>query len=142
MSLFRRVIKNRKGFTLIELMVVVVIIGILATIGLQQFGGTTDTAKIGKAKADIRTMMSALEVFRMDIGSYPLTAAGLNALVVNDNNGGEDDGTNDDYSGWKGPYMKKIPQTGGVTYTYTSNGTTYTITSSAIGGVTVSSNDI
>ena len=75
--------KHRKqaGFTLIELMVVVVIIAILAGLIIPRFMGETDKAKQAKAKMQIESLESALKMYKLDYGSYPTTEQGLKALV-------------------------------------------------------------
>jgi len=66
-----RLMKNRQGFTLIELMVVIVILGILAGVAVQSMGsGTTDKALEARAKADLRTVVSALEIYKLNEGEY------------------------------------------------------------------------
>lgn len=140
-----RLLKNRKGFTLIELMVVIVILGILAGVAVQSMGsGATDKANEARAKADIRTIVSALEMYKLDVGAYPITAAGLNALVYNDNNGGTDDPASDNITNWKGSYLKKLPidpngTTAGETYEYTISSGVYTVQTE---GGTVTSNNL
>lgn len=74
-------VTKTKGFTLIEVMVVVVILGILASIILPNVIGRTDDAKIAKAKQDIMAIENALEMYRLDNGFYPSTDQGLQALV-------------------------------------------------------------
>ncbi|GLV20795.1 type II secretion system protein GspG [Sphingobium sp. TomMM35A] len=69
------------GFTLVELMVVIVIIGLLATIVAINVIPATDTARVEKAKADIATIEQALEQYRLDNLSYPSQADGLQALI-------------------------------------------------------------
>ncbi len=75
--------KHRKqaGFTLIELMVVVVILAILAGLIIPRFMGETDKAKQAKAKIQIESLESALKMYKLDNGSYPTTEQGLKALV-------------------------------------------------------------
>ena len=75
--------KHRKqaGFTLIELMVVVVILAILAGLIIPRFMGETDKAKQAKAKMQIESLESALKMYKLDNGSYPTTEQGLKALV-------------------------------------------------------------
>lgn len=75
--------RNRKqsGFTLLEIMVVLVIIGILATAVMLNIGGDVDRATITRAKADISTLTTALERYKMDNFVYPSTEQGLPALV-------------------------------------------------------------
>lgn len=69
------------GFTLIEVMVVVVILGILAAVVIQNIGGEPGRARISKAKQDIAAYESALELYRLDNFVYPSTQQGLEALV-------------------------------------------------------------
>ena len=69
------------GFTLVELMVVIVIIGLLATIVAINVIPATDTARVEKAKADISTIEQALEQYRLDNLSYPAGTDGLQALL-------------------------------------------------------------
>ena len=70
------------GFTLIELMVVVVILGILAGMLVPKLMGRTDQAKAIKAKVDIVALETALKLYRLDNGNYPSTTEGLQALVT------------------------------------------------------------
>lgn len=69
------------GFTLIEVMVVVVILGILAAIVVPRIMSRPDEARIAKAKQDIRTLESALNLYKLDNYVYPSTEQGLEALV-------------------------------------------------------------
>ena len=69
------------GFTLIEIMVVVVILGILGGLVVQNIFGRTDQARVVAAQADIESISSALELYRLDNGNYPSTDQGLDALV-------------------------------------------------------------
>ena len=70
-----------KGFTLIELMVVVVILGILATFVMPKLLGRTDKAKTTKAVVDISALRTALKLYKLDNGIYPTTEQGLAALL-------------------------------------------------------------
>lgn len=72
---------NEKGFSFLELMVVVVILGILATYIAPRFMGRTDDAKIVKARVDIRSLETALDLYKLDNGIYPTTEQGLSALI-------------------------------------------------------------
>lgn len=74
-------ILSEKGFSFLELMVVVVILGILATYIAPRFMGRTDDAKAVKAKVDILAIETALKLYKLDNGNYPTTEQGLAALV-------------------------------------------------------------
>ncbi len=69
------------GFTLIEIMVVVLILGLLAALVVPKVVGRTDEARVTKAKTDIKAIESALNMFKIDNGFYPTTAEGIAALV-------------------------------------------------------------
>lgn len=91
-----------RGFTLIEIMVVVVIIGLLAAIVAPNLIGNIDTAAINRAKQDIRSIETALNLYRLDNFRYPSTEDGLQALVENP---GESAAPN-----WKpGGYLRRVP---------------------------------
>lgn len=97
----KRLSTRQQGFTLIEIIVVVVIIGILATVVAPKFLGKTDDARKIKAKSDIQALESALDLYKLDNFTYPSTELGLEALV---NQPSEDDAPN-----WqKGGYLKKL----------------------------------
>jgi general secretion pathway protein G len=70
-----------RGFTLIEILVVVVIMGILASLVTMTMVSKIDVARINKAKSDLRTIESALSVYRMDNFNYPTTELGLRSLI-------------------------------------------------------------
>lgn len=73
---------KRAGFTLVELMVVIVIIGLLATVVAVNVLPSQDRAMIGKARADIAVLEQAVETYRLDNLAFPDEAAGLQALVT------------------------------------------------------------
>ncbi|MGH6611005.1 MAG: type II secretion system major pseudopilin GspG [Burkholderiaceae bacterium] len=70
------------GFTLIEIMVVITILGVLAALIVPRVVGRTDDAKIAAAKQDIASIMQALKLYRLDNGRYPTTDQGLQALIT------------------------------------------------------------
>jgi general secretion pathway protein G len=75
-------LKNEDGFTLVELMVVIVIIGLLATVVVINVLPSTDTASITKARGDIATLEQAIDLYKLDNLVYPSTDQGLDALVT------------------------------------------------------------
>jgi len=81
--------KRFSGFTLIEVMVVVVILAILATVVVPRIMDRPDDARITKAKQDIRQLESALKLYRLDNQRYPTTDQGLDALVEKPRSGPE-----------------------------------------------------
>jgi len=74
-------IHNEKGFSFIELMVVVIILGILAGMIVPRYMGRTDEAKTIKAKIDIVAIETSLKMYKLDNGTYPSTEQGLAALI-------------------------------------------------------------
>lgn len=92
---------RQRGFTLIEIMVVVVIIGLLAAYIVPQVVSKVDEAKVAKAKQDIATLETALTMFRLDNSRYPTTDQGLAALVTQP--------TDPSIRNWRpGGYIKRI----------------------------------
>lgn len=81
MSKSRYIAKKMNGFTLIEVMVVVVILGILAAVVVPKIMSRPEQARIVKAKQDILAIQSALDLYKLDNGFYPSTDQGLQALV-------------------------------------------------------------
>jgi len=106
--------RNSNGFTLIELLVVMVIIGLLAALVGPRFIRQEEKAKIKAAKAQIELLSTALDTFRLDVGRYPSSEEGLEALRTKP--GG--------LERWDGPYLKKdVPlDPWGKAYAYKSPG--------------------
>ena len=77
----RKMKRNEKGFTLIELMVVIVILGILAGLIVPRIMGRPDEARRAKARIQLESLETALKLYKLDNGNYPTTEQGLNALV-------------------------------------------------------------
>lgn len=77
LQLFRKRLSNRKGFTLVELLVVISIIGILSAIAIPKFTSATATARGAKIQADLRTLDSAIQIYNASAGTYPAALATL-----------------------------------------------------------------
>lgn len=93
--------RRQAGFTLIEIMVVVVIIGILAALVVPKIMSRPDEARVVAARQDISSLVSALKLYRLDNRRYPGTEQGLQALTERPATGGEN---------WKaGGYLEKLP---------------------------------
>ena len=89
------------GFTLVELIVVVLIIGLLAALVMPKFFGKVEQSRMKAAQAQIELFGAALDLFRLDVGRYPTTSEGLAALRDSGAGTGK----------WRGPYLKKeIPK--------------------------------
>ena len=109
--------RRARGFTLIEIMVVVVIMGILASLVVPKLIARTGESKVAAAKVDIATVMQALKLYRLDNQRYPTTEQGLQALI-------EKPTTGPAANGWKaGGYVDKMPKDAwGNDYQYLSPG--------------------
>src|SRR4030042_4860432 len=106
--------ERENGFTLIEILVVMIIIGLLAALVGPRFFGKVSTAKQNAAKAQIELFGTALDTLRLDVGRYPATEEGLKALREKPS----------EMNNWKGPYLsKEIPlDPWGRSYIYKSPG--------------------
>ncbi len=103
-----------RGFTLLELLVVLVILGLLVGIVAPRFFGQVGKSEVKVAKAQIRALEDALDQYRLDVGRYPGSEQGLPALMIQP--AGE--------ARWQGPYLKKaVPSDPwGNAYQYRSPG--------------------
>jgi general secretion pathway protein G len=108
------------GFTLLEIMVVVIIIGVLAATIIPQFMGTTHDAKVSAAKADVSQLENAIERFNLHMDRYPTADEGLKVLV---------EAPAGDDKKWRGPYIKLLrADPWGNAYQYRSPGVHHTTT--------------
>ena len=112
----RKFMRGTQGFTLIELMVVIAIIAILASIGAPRMVARTENAKRAAARAQILDFKTMLTMFRMDTGEYPTTRQGLEALIRRPSGydgkyqeGGYLDSDTVPLDPWRNPYVYLCP---------------------------------
>ncbi|MFH1094241.1 MAG: type II secretion system major pseudopilin GspG [Candidatus Omnitrophota bacterium] len=106
--------KKMNGFTLIELMLVVIIISALAAMVLPRLAGRSEQARMAAASADIRAnIATALKLYELDNGQFPISSEGLQALLIKPSSA----------PNWNGPYLEKEPvDPWGRVYVYKSPG--------------------
>lgn len=111
------VIKEKQGFTLVEIMLVVIIIAALAAMVVPRFSGRTEQAKVAIARADVEAnLASPLKLYELDNGNFPTTSQGLMALRKKPS-------SQPTPSNWNGPYIEKDPvDPWGNQYVYVSPG--------------------
>lgn len=122
---------RRYGFTLVEIMVVVIILGILAATIVPQFGKATQDAKVARARADIAQVETQIELYFLHMDGYLPAEQGLQALVEPPAGNGDK---------WRGPYLKEVrPDPWGNPYRYRAPGLhgskTYDLWSTGADGV-------
>lgn len=118
---FSKKLKNKKGFTLIELIVVIAILGILALIAIPRFTGFQESAAKRSVEADTRTVATAVEAYNAENNNWPADMAALEPFVGNTLSGG----------------TLTMGSDGGFTYTKVVQGKSYTATRAADGTITV-----
>jgi len=92
--------RHARGFTLLELLVVIVIIGLLAAYVGPKYFAQLGKSEVTVAKAQIEAFEKSLDTYRLDVGRYPTTEEGMNALLVAPPTAG---------AKWNGPYLPKVP---------------------------------
>ena len=118
----RMQLARASGFTLIEILVVVFIIGLLATIVSVNVIGQTDNARVTKAKADLKEIEQGLHLYKLDNGIYPITEQGLRALVEKPSSGPQPRKYNSE------GYIQKVPEDPwGSPYVYLSDGQAFVL---------------
>jgi len=92
--------KTQRGFTLVEMLLVLMILATLAAVVLPKMVGRTKQAKVTAAQTQIANFKTALDAFEVDTGNYPRGRNGLNDLMVQPR----------EVTGWHGPYLEAIPK--------------------------------
>ena len=116
--------KTMSGFTLIEILIVVVILGILGAVVVPNILSRPDTARVQAAQTDLRALSQTLEIYRLDNFQYPSSEQGLESLV--DRPSGFPEPKNWNPEG----YLKKLPtDPWGSPYLYEKTGSSYSLTS-------------
>lgn len=109
----KRILNRQRGFSLIEIMVVVVIMGVLAALIVPNLMGRPDQARAIAARQDIGSLMQALKLYRLDHGRYPNNEQGLNALM----------GAGDSAQAGRQAYLERLPNDPwGTPYQYLNPG--------------------
>jgi general secretion pathway protein G len=101
MKRINSILNNHKGFTLVEIILVVIIIGVIAAMVMPNLQGQSSKAKRTAARVDIETnIAAALDIYEVENGMYPSTSQGLKALLVKPSSSPAP-------NNWDGPYLKK-----------------------------------
>ena len=119
---------SRKGFTMVELMAVLIILGLLATVLVRNFMGQTDRARVITTKANLKILHSAISQFKMDTGRFPTEDEGLMALIEQPSDieiweqGGYLESTELPIDGWNNYFIFELYPESGKPFVIRSNG--------------------
>jgi general secretion pathway protein G len=119
-------IRNRRGFTLVELLIVIIIVAVLAAVAIPKFANHTVKGKEASIKANLKTYRNAVELFRNDTGLFPLTLDDLTLETAPTN--GLTPGTGTSVAipsgSWRGPYLQRVEKdaVSGSDFAYTTSG--------------------
>ncbi len=120
--------KKRNAFTLVEVMAVLVIIGLLAAVAVQNFMGTTDKARVKTTQANLKVLHEQVQMFKLDTGRYPSEEAGLMELIEEPTDvddwqpGGYIDSTDLPPDGWKNDFIYQLDPESGKPFVVISYG--------------------
>ncbi|MEM4386040.1 MAG: type II secretion system protein GspG [Candidatus Anstonellales archaeon] len=118
--MFKKQSKAKRGFTLLEMVVVVAIVVLLAVVAAPMAIQQVDKARVAKVVSEVSSIQSAVSLYRQDVGSYPDSDSKL---------------ISDTARGWDGPYINKVPTNHPYgTFTYALNGSEPTLTITFTGG--------
>jgi len=122
---------NRPGFTLVELLIVIIVIAVLAAIAIPKFVNSSARSKEASLHADLKLVRDGIELFHNDTGFYPAVLTDL-AVIVAPANGKDSTGTAQTITAinWKGPYLATLPDD-----PVSGNALTYSVTSPTVGQV-------
>jgi general secretion pathway protein G len=137
----RAKLRGRHGFTLVELLVVIVVLAVLAAIVLPRFMNSSRRSKESALRSDLKLLRNAVSLFNADTGTYPKLLTDLSSTTAPTTataKGLDNTGTETSYSpsDWHGPYIQDLPKDpiSGTDYTYsTASGTVGKVSSSATG---------
>ncbi|MHB8635907.1 MAG: prepilin-type N-terminal cleavage/methylation domain-containing protein [Fimbriimonadaceae bacterium] len=122
---------NRPGFTLVELLIVIIIIAVLAAIAIPKFVNSSERSKEASLHADLKLVRDAIELFHNDTGGYPAVLTDLSATAAPSSG---KDSTGAAYAivatNWKGPYLATVPND-----PVSETGLTYSVSSPTVGQV-------
>jgi len=119
-------VAKQNGFTIVELLIVIVVIGILAAITVVAYSNTTGSASVAKSRTDLRAMQKLLEMYKADNGVYPNTIVSGSRTWFYQWNTGTNGGDNF-IPGIVPQYAPSLPKARNGTYIYNSDGTNYKV---------------